>query len=688
MKPLTTTFASSVFGAGGYALATYGLGPVGFAAAGAPAILGAAGAAMPVVWNMFSALPPKPVKEYFPGITLLFNIESDQPKPVTMPPWQKMLRVGALAAAALGAAAPEYQSALVADASSPVVLFVDNGWASAPDWDHRAAEMEMLVRAAGQKDRPVVIVPAAQKPENETPFYTLQSADFAQTLLPTITAQSWPVDYTVHIAPLQALRAELGAQGPASVYWLSDGLMPNSPDFVDALQALGDVQIIQGEISSGPHLLSLDKTVGDTMTVTVERPLAGAAYTLDLLALNENGQPVLQNSATFAEGDTTAKVEFAVPPDIRANLARVVVRHEKTAGATLLLDAQWRKRTVGVVDTGLNEALLDGSNFVRQAIRHSTDLRSGSIADILTQDVSVMTWTDEAVLPESDRQLLHAWVKGGGTLIRFAGPNLAAQPADDLVPVPLMQGARAARTVFGGASTGALAPFPAHSPLYGIDLPAGFKADYFVLSEPHPDLAARTWAQLDDGTPFITARSEGEGRIILVHSTANTQWSNLPLTGEFFLKMMNALVTSAQSKDGASLKADMPPLLTLNAAGELQKAPRDVKPLSAAVFDAHKMSAVNPPGYYGNYAARMAYNVADSVDEYVALDGRVAADVPRASYQGAQDGADYRSWLYMAAFLAMMADLGVSYRRAGNRGGFFAKNNDGRGGAGDAPTPD
>jgi hypothetical protein len=46
-----------------------------------------------------------------------------------------------------------------------------------------------------------------------------------------------------------------------------------------------------------------------------------------------------------------------------------------------------------------------------------------------------------------------------------------------------------------------------------------------VLAEPEIDLGDKTWARLDDGTPLITGERRGEGWLVLVHTTADADWS-------------------------------------------------------------------------------------------------------------------------------------------------------------------
>ena len=82
-----------------------------------------------------------------------------------------------------------------------------------------------------------------------------------------------------------------------------------------------------------------------------------------------------------------------------------------------------------------------------------------------------------------------------------------------------------------------------------------------VLAQPDPDLAARTIAALADGTPLVTRRELGAGQVVLVHVTANAEWSTLPLSG-LFVQMLERLAVSAggggaQARDDEG--ADMGP---------------------------------------------------------------------------------------------------------------------------------
>src|SRR3546814_13280000 len=66
-----------------------------------------------------------------------------------------------------------------------------------------------------------------------------------------------------------------------------------------------------------------------------------------------------------------------------------------------------------------------------------------------------------------------------------------------------------------------------------------------VLAEPSLDLGEKSWARLSDGTPLVTADRRGDGWLVLFHTTANTDWSNLPISG-LFVEMLRRVMAVSQ----------------------------------------------------------------------------------------------------------------------------------------------
>ena len=130
-------------------------------------------------------------------------------------------------------------------------------------------------------------------------------------------------------------------------------------------------------------------------------------------------------------------------------------------------------------------------------------------------------------------------------LVRFAGPRLAASD-DDLVPVKLRRGGRTLGGSLSWEKPQPLAAFSREGPFSGMAVPGDVTVTRQVLAEPEAGLAERTWATLADGTPLVTAARRGKGMIVLFHVTADTRWSDLPLSGAF-VDMLKRIVALAGS---------------------------------------------------------------------------------------------------------------------------------------------
>ena len=128
------------------------------------------------------------------------------------------------------------------------------------------------------------------------------------------------------------------------------------------------------------------------------------------------------------------------------------------------------------------------------------------------------------------RDRLAAWIDDGGMLVRFAGPRLAASD-DDLVPVKLRRGGRTLGGSLSWDQPQPLAAFSREGPFDNMPVPKDVTVTRQVLAEPEAGLVERTWATLADGTPLVTAVKRGKGMIVLFHVTADTRWSDLPLSG-------------------------------------------------------------------------------------------------------------------------------------------------------------
>ncbi len=203
----------------------------------------------------------------------------------------------------------------------------------------------------------------------------------------------------------------------------------------------------------------------------------------------------------------------------------------------------------------------------------------------------------------------------------------------------------------------ALAPFEAGSPFAGLRVPDDVLISRQVLAQPSLDLGAKTWARLADGTPLVTAERRGQGRLALVHTAADTDWSNLPLSG-LFVEMLRRVVGLSHGVTGGGAKYSLPPLQTLDGFGRLQTPPAIAEPISGEALQRTPIGPTHPPGFYGNDSARIALNLSPALTKLAAVE-ELPAGVRRSFYSKTRER-DLRPWLLAAALLIAIADMWIS----------------------------
>ncbi|HTI86232.1 MAG TPA: DUF4159 domain-containing protein [Alphaproteobacteria bacterium] len=583
---------------------------LGFIAFANPLLL-AALASLPLIWWLLRVTPPAPRHVRFPPIRLLFGLEARERTPSATPLWLIILRMILAALIILALADPILSPSAALPGGGPVVLVVDDGWAAARDWAARKKAALDVITRADRSGRQVMLITTAPPPTGEAPPPAkLTTAADARSALEALQPKPWPSDRTRAVASLE--RGEF--KGPAMAVWVTDGLeAEGDAQLGETLQHLGGLIVVRTDAIDTAHLLMPPRTDPSGLKLQARRAVTGRPDQIWVRATTEDGRMVSRAKIDFAANSQTGEGAMDVPLEIRNRIARLAIEGEDSAGGTVLIDERYRRRAVGIPTAVNREAqpLLSERYYLARALEPFAEVREGRIDNLIQQGVSVMTVPDSEALDPDTRAQLRAWVEQGGTLVRFAGPRLAER-ADDLVPVKLRTGGRTLGGALSWAEPAGLAPFGPDSPFAGITVSEDVKVERQVLAEPTPDLAQHTWAQLQDGTPLITAANKGQGRIVLVHTTANGDWSNLALSG-LFVEMLRRIVALSAGTTETTSGAMLPPFRSLDGFGRLTTPPPAARPIEAGAKTAAEPA--HPPGLYGgeDASSRFAFNLADGV---------------------------------------------------------------------------
>jgi uncharacterized protein DUF4159/aerotolerance regulator-like protein len=631
------------------------LGPLAFATP--LALLGLL--SLPVIWWLLRVTPPAPQRIRFPAIRLLLGLVPETESPAHTPLWLLLLRLCLAALVIIALASPLWRPAERISGSGPLLILIDNGWASAVDWPRRAALATSLITQAERDDRRVAIVGTA--PALTPGARTFEGSTDAESRLAILQPQPLKTDRGQAVGQLETL-----TEAPHQIIWISDGLEDgHAAELMTYLETLdAPVDLIEPKSSEHPLALLPPATGSGSVTVPVIRATATALNRGGVTAFAADGRPLGRTTFEFADGSTRTEAVFNLPLELRNEIARIAVTANASAGSTLVLDERWRRRTLGMVSgTDKDQPLLSDLFYLERALEPFVEVRTPNadqsddtpVAQLLKDPLSVLLLADLGRLSPPDVQVTSEWIKNGGVLVRFAGPRLAAQ-ADPLIPVPLRSGGRELGGALSWTEPQSLAPFDAKSPFSGIAVPDDVTVKRQVLADPRGDLAGHVWAQLEDGTPLVTARQDGDGWIVLFHVTANAEWSNLAFSG-LYVEMLRRLVDLAQgtaSTADAATGATLAPRTMIDAYGRFSPPPAWAAPIARVDMAEMQPSALHPPGLYGDAGSARALNLTNSETVLSPLPDLQGLSARRSFAGGSEQ--DLRASFFILALLLLLAD--------------------------------
>ena len=614
--------------------------------------------ALPALWFLLRVTPPSPRFVSFPPMRLLLALRPNEETPARTPWWLILLRMFLAALVILALSHPLLNPATALRGSGPMVLVIDDDWASAANWPLRLKKINELLDQAKRENRSVHVLPTSPKtPGEPVQVSNLLRADDARRITTGLRPKPWPAD---RAQALTAIRA-VTMNGSAHIVWLANGIGdPDAAPLAEYLQTLGSLQVIEQPAPARARLIQTPKMENDVLNVPVLRIAGPQEQSAWVRAVSEDGRLIGREQALFARGDGATSVRLTLPGELRNDVARIEIEGGQNAGEVFLMDERWRRRPVGIVSGDIAEAeqpLLSSIYYLERALRPFAEIRRGTVSALFNRKLAVVVLADIGKLVDSDRQALDAWMKEGGVTLRFAGPRLAAG-GDDLIPVSLRGGGRALGGAMSWSEPARLLPFEETSPFAGLDVPADVRINRQVLAEPALDLNRKTWARLSDGTPLVTAEKRGRGWLVLVHTTANTDWSNIPLSGLFvdMLRRIVGLSAGVVSEDQTNV---LPPLQTLDGFGRLGSPSTDAISIPANGFSAARPGPATPPGYYGLDSGQRALNLASAVTSLQPMND-LPAGAERAGFVSAPS-VDFKPWLLLAALILAMIDLIVSF---------------------------
>lgn len=590
-------------------------------------------ATLPVIWWLLRATPPKPAQEVFPPLAILARLVRQDQEANKSPWWLTMLRLILAALVIFAVSGPIWKpQPITFTGAEPVVIIVDNGWAAAPQWGAVQNQAQWLISNAEKNNAPVYLIATADQENTQSgPFSAAQAKERLQALEPhPVPVERQPA--------FERLRTALNAITDARIFYLNDGL--SSTTDKEAFAVLDSVKptSVQLIMPTDDDLFAITGIANnqDALNVTLLRSIQDTKQAIiDLSAYDYQGRVLARAKAEFAGDATQTTAQITVPVELRNDITMIRIDAMRQAAASYLLDDNNRRRKVGLLDAGNADrahSLLSPLHYISSAMAPFADLitandkdLSQSLDTLLEKKPSIIVLSDIGRLPENATRKLLQWVENGGTLLRFAGPRLAAAQTEDkigdlagqrdpLLPVLLRSGQRNLGGTLSWSTPQKIAEAPEDSPFHNIKLPDDVTVLRQVLAEPSPDLMQKSWLNLADGTPLITGEDRGAGRLILFHIAPDIGWSNLPLSGGFvdLLQRITELSGSSATDSATDETVTLPAFRLLDASGNLAGLPKGAKPLVIEKGVVAQATLHTPPGLYGTEQAHKALNLMNS----------------------------------------------------------------------------
>jgi hypothetical protein len=206
--------------------------------------------------------------------------------------------------------------------AGPLLLVIDNGWASAGDWPRRMQAANTVLDRVERAGRQAALLTTAADETAASPQITaiLPAADL-RSRLAALHPEPWPPDRAASVAALQAWQ-----QPGAAVVYLGDGLTHGGDfsRFATALRDAGSVTELRNP-SASARLLLPPGNEADRLIAKVRQapqPLAGQAA---VLAQSGDGRTLARATIDLPAGAEEGSAAIALPPELRNRLSRLVL---------------------------------------------------------------------------------------------------------------------------------------------------------------------------------------------------------------------------------------------------------------------------------------------------------------------------------------------------------------------------
>ena len=512
-------------------------------------------AALPAIWLLLRITPPQPRRVDFPPLKILADLRPEQEMPARTPWWLLLLRLLLAAFLILAAAGPDLEPAGGRQQPRAAPDRARQRLCRRPRLARSHEPRRRAHRGSGTRrphGRARGDGGAARRTSSLEP---LRRGAGAPALPQASAASAGPS------GPPRSVRRFLESTPDADIVWISDGVAGvDGQGFIDGLAPMaGEPRMTVLKAERAPALAVAGvENAGGRLNVRLMRAEPNGRDSGTVRALDLKSLPLADMRFAFDANATETDVAFDLPTEIRNAIARIEILGEGSAGAVHLLDERGKRRRVGLVFGGTSDQaqpLLSPLYYIERALAPFAEIREGrgAVADAVNQlideQVSVLVLADVGGL---DRETLGRSPPSSNRAACCCALRDRGSPPATTSSCPCACAAAAAASAAPSPGTRRRPSRRSPARARSSASPCRTRSASAARSSPSPTATCsrKTWAALADGTPIVTADKRGDGLIVLFHVTADTTWSNLPLSG-LFVDMLRRIVALAGAPSDA-----------------------------------------------------------------------------------------------------------------------------------------
>ncbi len=561
---------------------------------------------LPLLWWLMRLQPPTPRTQIFPALALL-GANTHQSAQQRLPWWLMLLRLLLAACVILGLAGPRWRDTSLRQPALKQTLVIDTGWTAASRFEDMRRRALQALDTHSSASTQIRLIPTATAPTRLPDWI---SPSLAKRRIEKLVPMPWAAN--------RAMLTKWPATG--DMIWISDGLdQASARALINWGKKSGAVTVYEAaRLPPAQIRRVVQNPAGLDVTVAQPPTLQPRSYTVT--ARNTDGSSAAFASITMAAGQTTAQLLVPLAPGTAVRLSHVEINGEASSAGVHLLDARAARVFVGISSQSSEtpQPLRAADFYIERALQTHATIARGSIDALLERGVNILLIADQLPQQAAAQAKLNAWVSKGGVLVMFAGPRSLPRQ-NILLPVTIRAATRSLSGAMSWGKAASLGPWPKASPFAGLAIPVDVSVQQQWLAEPGFVSRAQSWAQLADATPLVSAQLRGRGHVVLFHTSANADWSNLALSGLFEQMLVRLLPFAASLQPQTAIAPDAVFSLTeaLTGTGRVEPPSASKSVRYDSLRDATTASATLPPGRYAKSGQQFALNVGGALPGWI-----------------------------------------------------------------------